>query len=182
MMSLSRLLTAINKKMRRNTRKVFIMVALGLSMLTGCAINIADHKSVPDTKLVLYEKFRGKSEITLDSLKGSPVIINFWGTWCPPCRAEMPDIQAFWEKRRDENLIIIGINTHDQEESARAFMHDIGITYPVAKDPSGNLAADFKVLGFPATFFVDRSGMIRNTWTGFMTPEQLRENARSILE
>ena len=163
-------------------KRAFITGVLGLALMTSCAINITDPGTIPETTFALYDDFRGENILSLRSLEGSPIIINFWGTWCPPCRAEMPDIQTLWEELGDENLIVIGVNTHDQEESARTFMREIGITYPVAKDASGDIAADFKVLGFPATFFIDHSGTVRNTWTGFMTLEQLRENAQLILE
>ena len=136
---------------------------------------------VPNPTLTLFAPFEGRTELQLADLRGRPVVLNFWGSWCPPCRAEMPHFQSVWSKHKDDGLVILGVNALDTEEAARDFMQQVGVTYPIADDASGRITAQFEVTGFPATYFIDRSGALQGTWVGLINEAKLDELASELL-
>ena len=119
---------------------------------------------------------------SLSDLRGQPVVLNFWATWCPPCRAEMPDLVKAYETHKDSGLVIVGINEQDEEAKALAFMDQYGIEFPVILDSRGDLASLYAARGLPATFFIDRNGNVVETWSGMLTPDILEERLQRLLE
>ena len=103
--------------------------------------------------------------IRLSDFRGQTVIVNFWASWCAPCRFEMPELQALYEERLpdgDLTIIAIDFSASDTREAALDFANEIGITFPVAFDtPDSDVAARYGVRGLPATFFVDGEGIVR---------------------
>jgi cytochrome c biogenesis protein CcmG, thiol:disulfide interchange protein DsbE len=99
-------------------------------------------------------------QTSLESLRGKVVFLNFWASWCPPCRAEARDLEAAWQPFKDQDVVFLGIDIQDTEAAARAFIKEFGITYPNGRDTSGRIAIDFGVWGIPETFFIDPTGRI----------------------
>jgi cytochrome c biogenesis protein CcmG/thiol:disulfide interchange protein DsbE len=99
---------------------------------------------------------------TLDSkdLLGKAVLLNFWASWCVPCRAEAPALEESWQKYKDRGVVFLGVNIQDKEEDARAFLEEFGITYLNGRDSTGKIAIDYGVWGIPETFFLDPQGRI----------------------
>lgn len=110
---------------------------------------------------------------TFADLRGTPVVVNFFASWCEPCRAEMPDLQAVHTELGDE-VTFLGVNLRDSEDDARALLEETGVTFDVARDPSGSLAEAFGVVNMPSTFFLDASGRIVAAHAGVLTAEDLR--------
>ena len=100
----------------------------------------------------------GGDLLTMSDLKGKVVVLNFWASWCPPCRAEMPDFEEMWREMRDDGVVFVGVAVSDSPKEARAFVEATGVTYPVGVDPSGSIASDYRVLSLPTTFLIDREG------------------------
>ena len=100
-------------------------------------------------------------KLSLADLKGKPVIVNFWASWCIPCKDEAPALQKTYEKYRAQGLTVLGIDAQDFREDAKRFTKRFGVTYPVVYDGSGSTLGKWGVTGFPETFFVDRSGPAR---------------------
>lgn len=117
----------------------------------------------PDFALQTLE---GKT-IRLSDYKGKPVLVNFWATWCGPCRAEFPDFQKAWTDNADK-LVIIGINntSTDDKTQVPAFLDEFGVTYPIVLDESGDTAKAYNILGLPTSIFIDRDGVVREIFTG----------------
>ena len=104
--------------------------------------------------------------LSLESLRGKAVFLNFWASWCPPCRAEARDLESAWRKVKDQNVVYIGVALQDTEENARAFLKEFDITYPNGRDESGRISVDYGVWGIPESFFIDSQGRITYKHTG----------------
>ena len=112
--------------------------------------------------------FDGKG-IRLEDFHGKAALINFWASWCIPCRAEARVLESAWQKYKDRGVVFLGINIQDREDDARAFMKEFGITYLNGRDESGKIAIDYGVWGIPETFFLDPQGRITYKHAGELT-------------
>lgn len=127
---------------------------------------------------------------TLSDYKGKTVFLNFWATWCPPCRAEMPDIQKLYEeyaKAGDDSVVILGIAAPDygQEQSEDKiidFLEQNGYTYPVVMDPGGSLFAQYGIYSFPTTFMIDKDGNVFGYASGQLSEDIMRSIIRQTVE
>jgi len=96
---------------------------------------------------------------TLKDLRGKVVVVNFWATWCPPCRKEMPDLQALYEEFKGQGLVILAVSDEDADK-VKPFIAERKITYPVLLDPDRNVNKDFQIEGIPKSFVYDRDGKL----------------------
>jgi len=103
--------------------------------------------------------FDGK-KLSLDDLRGKTVFLNFWASWCPPCRAEARDLEAAWQRVKNSDVVFLGVDIQDTEEDARAYLREFDVTYPNGRDLTGKVAVDYGVWGIPETFFIDPQGRI----------------------
>lgn len=96
-------------------------------------------------------------------LKGKVVLLNVWATWCAPCREEIPYLQSLYDKHRNDGLEIVGVSvdTRGQEENIRGFVKDFSMTYPIWHDPDERIQSLFLAVGVPATYLIDRDGVLR---------------------
>jgi cytochrome c biogenesis protein CcmG, thiol:disulfide interchange protein DsbE len=106
--------------------------------------------------------------IRLSDLRGRPVLVNLWASWCPPCQAEMPDMEKAYEKYSQQGFIILAINTtyQDQKSSALAFASQHGLTFPILFDMDGTVSHQYMVRAMPTSFFIDQQGIIRRVIVG----------------
>ena len=118
---------------------------------------------------------------TLSDLRGHPIVINFWATWCPPCRMEMPALNAAHEAYREQGLILLAVNEMDDRESVEAFRKGMNVSLPMLLDTRGIVGRTYLVRGLPTTFFVDAQGNIAVRWTGMLTETDLETNLQAIL-
>ncbi len=122
--------------------------------------------------------------VKLSALRGHPVVITFWGTWCPPCRDEFPALVAAHQKHRGAGLEILAVNQRDQElntKEVEAFAREFGVDFPVALDPKGRSRKTFRLIALPTTVFVDSAGTIRTVHSGPISSRQLAEGIATIL-
>lgn len=99
-------------------------------------------------------------ELSLASLRGKAVIVNFWASWCGPCKDEAPLLEAAWREHRDEGLVVVGVDFNDFRSDARRFAKKNRMTYPLVHDRGGELEEAYGLKGVPETFFVDREGRL----------------------
>ncbi len=117
---------------------------------------------------------------TLSDLRGTPVVLNFWATWCGPCRAEMPELVSA-ANRYDPKVRVIGVDQGEPPEDVQAFADELGIGFPIPLDRDMSVADNYRVTGMPTTFFIDRDGIIRQIWAGEMNGIILAEGIAGIL-
>ncbi len=127
---------------------------------------------------------------TLEDYKGKTIFLNFWATWCPPCRAEMPDIQKLYESydtEGDDALVVLGVaapgfSQEGSEEEIKAFLEDNGYTYPVLMDTEAELFYFYGIMSYPTTFMIDRDGNIFGYVTGQLNYEIMEDIVRQTME
>ena len=100
------------------------------------------------------------TEVTLEQFEGQPVVVNFWASWCVPCRTEAPVLEGIWDDYKNQGVVILGVDTQDLTGNARDFIDEVGMTYPSVRDGTDGTERDFEVTGVPETFVVDRDGLI----------------------
>ncbi len=124
----------------------------------------------------------GGGTATLDGLKGRVVLVNFWATWCPPCRAEMPGIESAYEAKRDAGFTVVGVSMDDKTpEQIATWLHEHGIAYPVALGTPAVTAAFGGVESLPTSFLIDRRGRVRYTIQGMFAGVALRAAVDRLL-
>lgn len=116
---------------------------------------------------------------TLSDLRGQPVVLNFWATWCPPCRAEMPELQAA-STRLDGEVAIVGVNQGESAEQVAGFVQPLGFTFPMPLDERMDVSRQYLVRNLPTTFFIDRDGIVRYTQVGPLTEATLAQRLETI--
>jgi len=124
-------------------------------------------------------------EVSLSQFRGRPVLINFWASWCPPCRLEMPDLVRAYEAHKDEGFVLLGINLTFQDSipDVQAFVEEFNMTFPVLLDETGEVTLDrYRLLGLPMSVFVDRTGLIAHMRIGALTGGQIDEFVADILK
>ena len=167
-------------KSRRLVATTVLGVGLTALVLYGL-LNPAERETaggMPDFSLPLLV---GEGTLSQSDLAGEPVVVNFWASWCIPCRTEMPLFEQMWQEHQDEGLQVVGVNIQDSRPEARAFLADIGVTYPTVFDADQALAKALGVNGLPQTFFVDRDGNITERVLGEISARDLREQIDELL-
>jgi peroxiredoxin len=138
----------------------------------------------PDFTIPLYSG--GPGNFTLSDHRGSPIVLNFWGAWCPPCRSEFPAIQSIASQFKDKGVLIVGVNAggivRDTEREAKDFLAQEEITFFTGPDSTGNISLDYQLTKMPTTFFITRSGTIYKRWEGPITESRLAIFVKELLK
>ncbi|MEW5956692.1 MAG: TlpA disulfide reductase family protein [Chloroflexota bacterium] len=121
--------------------------------------------------------------ITLSDLQGQPVIINFWASWCYPCRLEMPELERTYQTHQADGLTVLGINvtTQDTLTEAQAFVAEFTPSFPILLDETGDVTTRYGVRGIPTSYFIDRRGIVTHVHLGALNAGQLDEFAKEIM-
>jgi cytochrome c biogenesis protein CcmG, thiol:disulfide interchange protein DsbE len=106
------------------------------------------------------KRIDGTGKLDLASLRGKPVVINFWASWCVPCKGEAKLLEQAWNRYRSQGVIFVGVDYHDVTSDARSFLSHHGITYPTVQDGSGMVGDSYGLTGVPETYFIDRRGRL----------------------
>ncbi len=144
---------------------------------TGRVVNL-DPRPAPDFVLTTYDGQR----LQLSDFRGQVVLLNFWASWCPPCRVEAPVLQRAAERLDSAGLVVIGIDVWDDAAQARAFLDEFGVTYPNVEDTTRSIPVEFGVTGLPETFVISRSGVLVSRWVGPINDEQLADLVAPLLQ
>lgn len=121
--------------------------------------------------------------VRLSDFRGKPIFINLWASWCPPCRYEMPGIQAAYEKYKERGLVMLGLNftVQDSLPEVEAFIKEFQLTFPILLDKDGEVSGLYGMRGLPTSYFIDSKGILQRIQFGAMTPEKLDKYLGEIL-
>ncbi len=120
--------------------------------------------------------------VNLADYRGKLVVLNFWATWCGPCRSEMPAIEAASERYRGQPVVFVGVNVQESAELAAKFVEEFKLTFSILLDPSGTVSGVFRVRSLPSTFFIDQAGILREQFTGEMNASVIDRRVRLYAE
>ena len=120
-------------------------------------------------------------KFSLKEFRGHPVIINFWATWCPPCRMEMPALNRAYLAHKDEGLVMIAVDEMEEREQVESFRRAMKVVLPMALDTRGLVGRTYLVRGLPTTFFIRKDGTIAVRWTGMLRESSLDMGLKAIL-
>jgi cytochrome c biogenesis protein CcmG/thiol:disulfide interchange protein DsbE len=157
----------------------FVLGLLGLLGWGLIKVNSGQRDSgmAPDFTLASFD---GET-VTLSELRGQVVIINFWASWCPPCRDEAPYLEATWRKYKDKGVFFIGVDYADTEKEALAYIDEFDITYFNGPDVGTIISQEYRMDGVPETYFVAKNGELRGTKIGPLFPPELDQRIEELL-
>jgi thiol-disulfide isomerase/thioredoxin len=179
---------------RRGVTVIPALVLIGLLAygFLAPADDEGDTRSAPGFEEPLLT---GEGTLSDEDLRGGPVVLNFWASWCGPCREEMPALQRMAERYADEGVQVIGVLVRDSAEGGRAFLDEVQVDYPMIYDADDSLARDLDVYGLPQTFFIDSDYLFvkkppgeavsqtgDRVVLGAISEERLEANIRALLE
>lgn len=189
----------VHQKVKSANKQGMLMLAVGLGLILiavasflaipkaaeevnavedGLVIPISVNYPAPDVALTDL----GGNPVALSDYSGQVILYNAWATWCPPCKAEMPTLQAYYEKYRDKGFMIVAIEDGLQGNiDVETFVADYGLTFAVWPDPAYVASKAFGVSGLPTSFVIDREGMVRLTWTGEISMGALEKYVTPLL-
>ena len=163
------------------------LLLLATVLIAGCSSGSNSDEGSSPTNLA--PDFRLKDlngqNVTLSEFRGSPVMLNFWATWCGPCRTEIPLIQEIFEDEKwsDKGLVILTIDGGETASAVKEFLNQYGVSFPVLLDETQEAFRDYNVRAIPSTFFIDKNGIISIVKIGaFTSRQQIEDGLKQIVE
>jgi len=166
-------------------------VALGLgglwilvSRVPDSGAVTADRQTAPQTGFLAPDFTLSTLDgdtLRLSELRGQPVLINFWASWCGPCRAEMPHLQAAFEAHAGEGLVVLGVNQMESPPDAARFVAEFGLTFPIPLDRAGDVSGVYRARALPMSFFIAADGVIRDVFIGPLSSGLIESKLEAIL-
>lgn len=149
------------------------------------ASNLIGRKA-PAFELPLYERYHPEfgESFSLPDHVGTPMVVNFWASWCLPCYEEAPVLQRFWQQQQDGGVLFVGIQTQDRDRlnEGREFVSRFGLTFPNVIDNDSKVSVDWGLYGVPETFFLRADGSVAAKHVGPVTDEVMAKNIEALLQ
>lgn len=168
----------------------FGFLALGISFMLRdwqpSSASTQDFSAIPSEVNLpspdLYLTDLEGNRVMLSDYAGNVVLVNLWATWCPPCREEMPALQAFHEEYKSQGFVLVAIDQGETAQEVSPFVTEFGLTFPVLLDPSSSAGRAFNTMSLPSSYVIDRSGRIRLMWIGGISKENLDKYVPDIIK
>jgi cytochrome c biogenesis protein CcmG/thiol:disulfide interchange protein DsbE len=141
------------------------------------------NKQTPGFSVPLFSRYRTDygAAFSTEAARGRPLIVNFWASWCLPCREEMPVLEASWLEHQN-NVLFVGVNTQETSaDDAQALLNEFGLTYPNGRDDSERINIEYGLFGLPETFFIRADGTLSYRHSGPVTQEIMNEQIQALL-
>jgi len=173
--------TAMPEKRGRATQIIIaaaigILLALSYGLWPQSSPSIGAH--APGFTLSLFD---GR-ELSLKELQGQVVVVNFWASWCLPCRDEAPLLERVWQEYKDKGVVFVGVNVNDVTAKAMAFIEEFTITYPNGPDPYDRISRPYHRTGVPETYLIDKDGRLAKQYIGPIAEASLRAALEELLK
>ncbi|AGA58022.1 Peroxiredoxin [Thermobacillus composti KWC4] len=173
----------------RERKMIQYVILIGILLLGGYAVGKTLFVSDDDKPKIggRPPSFENVADIegnlhSLDDYKGKPVVINFWGSFCPPCVAEMPAIDRQYLKYRDQGLVVLAINLSEDDITVRDFLKRFDLHYTILRDKNRMIEKKYALRSYPTTFFISRDGRIQDIKVGGMTEEDIEQRILKLME
>jgi cytochrome c biogenesis protein CcmG/thiol:disulfide interchange protein DsbE len=161
-------------RLRLGAQVMAVAVVVALLALLGWKLAQGDSEvtselargGAPVAPAFTLERLNATGDLSLASLRGKTVVLNFWASWCGPCRDEMPLLQEGSKRWQGKNVVFVGIDAKDDRGYARAFLERYRVTYPNVYDGKGSMIGRYGVTGYPETYFIDADGKVRHRIAG----------------
>ena len=161
---------------------IIAAVAIGFVLILGYGLRSRSVSLIgapaPDFALSLFDG----GELSLADLHGSVVVVNFWASWCPPCRDEAPVLEKIWREYKDQGVVFVGVSFRDVPAKAMAFIEEFDITYPNGLDPYNRVSKAYGITGVPETFLIARDGQVVEHYIGPVSEAGLRAALKEVLQ
>ncbi len=151
-------------------------ISFGGKVGTGPAPKVGS--PAPDFTLVSLD---GKPT-SLSSFKGKVVLLNFFATWCPPCRAEMPDLEATYKELKDRGFEVVAVDLQEDKNTVSGYVKSLGLDFTILLDPGADVFGDYRVNGLPTSFFIDRNGVIQDMTIGGLNKKLFQQKVEKLLQ
>ena len=122
------------------------------------------------------------SIIDISKHQGTPIVINFWATWCEPCKEELPHLEEVHSRYTPNNLLVIGVNNGEDVNTVKAFANEYKITFPIIIDANLTIQHNYKIRGYPSTIFVDKNGYITKMHVGMMSAQEILTAVSNMID
>lgn len=162
---------------------VVVLIFLGLGYSRTQVPRPCDGCPAPDLVLEFYDGYEWENNptVNLSDMQGNIVVLNFWASWCGPCRVEAPAFEQAWRTFRDDNVIFLGLAYSDTDKNAREFLEEFDITYPNAPDLQLRAETLYQYTGIPETVFIDENGEIYLFHKGPLTEDRLIQTLEEMV-
>lgn len=160
-----------------------LLALLGWGLLNTTAERPEAGATAPNFTVEFFDgyEWQGMPTAELADMRGRPVVVNFWASWCVECRYESDLLEAAWQKYKDEGVVFVGVAYADVEPKSLDYMQEFNLTYPHAPDLGTDVSQMYEITGVPETFFIDRDGTIRHVTIGPVSGETLDEVIQQML-
>ena len=186
---------SVHKNKRRRRVLIFCVVSLlnvGIlallltQLLTPAPTAVSDPlvgHPAPDFSLAMLRPVTGKSALSLSNFKGKPVVLNFWASWCAPCKEEAPLLEGTWkqEQAQGKDAVILGVDFQDSNMDGMSFLQLYSITYPIVLDADGSVASKYGITSLPQTIFINRHGTVLSRVPRELTAQVLSSKLQLIM-
>jgi peroxiredoxin len=188
-------------KGNRPGTKVWGLIFLGIGLIVaGIAVALflisrassKENLDDPQKSVVPVKVNFAAPELALKDVEGQPgalkdyqgqvILVNNWATWCPPCKEEMPALEEFYTRHKDQGFVLIAVEAGEPAKEVAQFIKDYSLTFPVWLDPQSKSIRVFKNYNLPSSYVIDRDGVVRYAWTGAITIEKLEKYITPLLE
>ena len=159
---------------------LFALLAIGLlnrTPVTGRSGLTRVGKAAPEFSMPLI----GGGTFELSAHLGNPIVVNFWASWCPPCRRESPLLERTWRAYAGDGVLFVGVDIQDNPEDAQAYLDEFDLTFPNGTDQGGRITVDYGVIGLPVTFFIGAEGIVEGRFVGALREDRLVKWVESLI-
>lgn len=154
---------------------IAILAVLAWGLVNASATRPEVGQSAPEFEVTFFDGYEWDTRTvsSLSEMRGNPVVLNFWASWCVECRYETDLLEQAWLKYRDQGVVFLGVAYSDVEPNSIAYMEEFAVTFPHAPDLRTAISRDYEITGVPETFFIDKEGIIRHVQIGAVNQQML---------